>query len=88
MLDNMSAEYMRQAVALAGGEVELEASDNVTLENMRDLIVHPECGGEVVARADGSGSTSFIVGTVEESPPGATFVIGSKESGSCHLRED
>ncbi len=31
MLDNMALEQMRQAVALAGGRVPLEASGNVTL---------------------------------------------------------
>jgi len=34
MLDNMSLEDMRRAVALAAGQVELEASGNVTLENV------------------------------------------------------
>ncbi len=42
------------------------------------VIVHPECPAEVVARADGSGSTSFIVRMVEESPAGATLVIGTE----------
>ncbi len=42
------------------------------------VIVHPECPGEVVAAADASGSTSFIVRAVEESSPGATLVIGTE----------
>jgi len=42
------------------------------------VIVHPECPAEVVARADMNGSTSFIVRAVEESPSGATFVIGTE----------
>ncbi len=37
MLDNMSVEDMAQAVALAGGKVELEASGNVTLDNVADI---------------------------------------------------
>ncbi len=37
MLDNMSLDDMREAVALAGGKVELEASGNVTLENVADI---------------------------------------------------
>lgn len=37
MLDNMSGEMMRQAVAMAAGRVPLEASGNVTLENVRQV---------------------------------------------------
>jgi nicotinate-nucleotide pyrophosphorylase (carboxylating) len=37
MLDNMSVEDMARAVALAAGEVELEASGNITLENVGDV---------------------------------------------------
>ena len=37
MLDNMSCEMMRQAVALVNGRVPLEASGNVTLANVREI---------------------------------------------------
>jgi nicotinate-nucleotide pyrophosphorylase (carboxylating) len=37
MLDNMGLEEMRRAVALAGGRVELEASGNVTLDNVAEI---------------------------------------------------
>lgn len=37
LLDNMSCELMRQAVALAGGRIPLEASGNVTLDNVRQI---------------------------------------------------
>ena len=37
MLDNMSLEQMRQAVALAAGRVPLEASGNVTLERAAEI---------------------------------------------------
>lgn len=37
MLDNMSYDLMRQAVALVGGRIPLEASGNVTLENVRQV---------------------------------------------------
>ena len=37
MLDNMTVENMRKAVAIAGGKVPLEASGNVTLENVREI---------------------------------------------------
>ena len=37
MLDNMSCEMMRQAVALVNGRIPLEASGNVTLANVREI---------------------------------------------------
>jgi nicotinate-nucleotide pyrophosphorylase (carboxylating) len=37
LLDNMSTEEMREAVAMAGGRAELEASGNVSLENVRAI---------------------------------------------------
>ena len=37
LLDNMPLEEIRQAVALSGGRAKLEASGNITLENVRQL---------------------------------------------------
>ena len=37
LLDNMSADEMRAAVALCGGRAELEASGGITLENVRAI---------------------------------------------------
>lgn len=37
LLDNMTTEQMRQAVALANGRVPLEASGNVTLQRVREI---------------------------------------------------
>ncbi len=37
MLDNMKLDEMQQAVQLAGGRAKLEASGNVTLENIRQI---------------------------------------------------
>lgn len=37
MLDNMSPERMKEAVAIAGGKVLLEASGGVTLENVKEV---------------------------------------------------
>lgn len=42
------------------------------------IVVHPECTQEVVALADASGSTGFIVKYVKEAPPGSTIVIGTE----------
>ena len=39
LLDNMSQEMMREAVEMAGGRVELEASGGITLENVRQTAL-------------------------------------------------
>lgn len=38
MLDNMSAEEMREAVKLIGGRAQTECSGNVTKENVKHLV--------------------------------------------------
>lgn len=54
------------------------------VENVRrqypgiQVIVHPECPAEVVARSDLNGSTSFIVRTVSSAPAGSSFAIGTE----------
>lgn len=45
------------------------------------VVVHPECIRPVVVAADLSGSTAFIIRTVEQAPAGATIVVGTE----CHL---
>ncbi len=42
------------------------------------VLVHPECPREVVEKADLDGSTSFIIKTVENSPPGSKWAIGTE----------
>jgi len=42
------------------------------------VVVHPECRHEVVAAADMSGSTEYIIKAVEESPAGAVWAIGTE----------
>jgi quinolinate synthase len=42
------------------------------------VIVHPECPAEIVARADGAGSTSHMVKVVQEARAGSTFVMGTE----------
>ena len=37
LLDNMTPEVMREAVTLNGGRAKLEASGNVTIENVRQI---------------------------------------------------
>lgn len=42
------------------------------------VLVHPECAQEVVDRADLTGSTEFIIRTIENAPPGAKFAVGTE----------
>jgi quinolinate synthase len=42
------------------------------------VLVHPECTREVVEKSDLNGSTSFIIKTVEESPAGSKWAIGTE----------
>lgn len=39
MLDNMSCEDMKKAVKITAGRAKLEASGNVTLDNIRDVAL-------------------------------------------------
>jgi quinolinate synthase len=42
------------------------------------VLVHPECPREVVEISDLDGSTSFIINTVEKSPSGSKWAIGTE----------
>ncbi len=42
------------------------------------VLVHPECMREVVEISDLDGSTSYIIKTVENSPPGSKWAIGTE----------
>ncbi len=42
------------------------------------VIVHPECSMEVVDAADATGSTDFIKRTIEATPAGSTFAVGTE----------
>jgi quinolinate synthase len=42
------------------------------------VIVHPECGREVVEVADQVGSTDYIIGAVSAAPTGSTLAVGTE----------
>ena len=44
------------------------------------VVVHPECLMEVVQAADLNGSTEFIVKSVQGSPPGSVWAVGTEIS--------
>ena len=51
------------------------------------VIVHPECPKEVVDMADLDGSTSFIIKTVENSPTGSKWAIGTEVNLVTRLQD-
>ena len=44
----------------------------------RTILVHPECCKEVVDRSDLSGSTEFIIRTIEGAEPGSKWAVGTE----------
>ena len=51
------------------------------------VLVHPECMREVVEMSDLDGSTSFIIKTVENSPAGSKWAIGTEVNLVTRLQE-
>jgi quinolinate synthase len=42
------------------------------------VIVHPECRWEVCQKADGIGSTDYLIRRVKEAPDGSAFAVGTE----------
>ena len=51
------------------------------------VLVHPECTREVVEKSDQNGSTSYIIRTVEESPAGSKWAIGTEVNLVSRLQQ-
>src|SRR5699024_10737716 len=61
--------------------------ENFTVQNIEDVrktmpgvnvLVHPECPYETVAKSDYAGSTSYIIRMIEEAPSGSKWAIGTE----------
>lgn len=71
--------------------------ENFTVENVEQVrkddpemkvIVHPECPYETVAVSDLSGSTSYIIETIEQAPAGSKWAIGTEMNLVNRLMND
>jgi len=51
------------------------------------VLVHPECTREVVEKSDLNGSTSYIIRTVEDSPSGSKWAIGTEVNLVSRLQQ-
>ena len=51
------------------------------------VLVHPECMREVVEQSDLDGSTSYIIKTVENSPSGSKWAIGTEVNLVSRLQQ-
>ena len=52
------------------------------------VMVHPECSFDVVRQADKVGSTSFIIKTVQNAPPGSKWAIGTEHHLVNRLKQE
>ncbi|HIS28081.1 MAG TPA: quinolinate synthase NadA [Candidatus Avamphibacillus intestinigallinarum] len=61
--------------------------ENFTVTNIEEvrntkpetnIIVHPECSREVVAKSDYAGSTNYIIKTLEAAEPGTSWAVGTE----------
>jgi quinolinate synthase len=52
------------------------------------ILVHPECMFEVVRQADKVGSTSYIMKTVQQAPPGSKWAIGTEHHLVNRLKQE
>ena len=43
-----------------------------------NILVHPECRYEVVSKSDFTGSTEFIIKTINEAPAGSKWAVGTE----------
>lgn len=52
------------------------------------ILVHPECSKDVVDKSDLSGSTEYILSTIEEAPKGSRWAVGTEHNLVNRLRNE
>lgn len=52
------------------------------------ILVHPECDPDIVALADGAGSTSYLIKEVAAAPAGSTIFVGTECNLVNRLRQN
>ena len=83
--DNSKEQIERSKVLLWQGHCSVHAmfrTEHVDMFRAKypgiKILVHPECAMEVVDKSDVRGSTSKIIKTVDEAPPGTKWAIGTE----------
>ena len=57
----------------------VRAADAATPDRPKTtILVHPECGKEVVDLADLAGSTEYIISQIRQAPPGSRWAVGTE----------
>ena len=51
------------------------------------IIVHPECKHDVVKQCDGSGSTTYLIKTIENADSGSKWIVGTEFNLVTRLQE-
>ncbi|MEO0632025.1 MAG: quinolinate synthase NadA, partial [Planctomycetota bacterium] len=64
-----------------------ELSESSPEQQPWNVIVHPECAKEVVDLADYSGSTEYILRTIERAEPGTRWAVGTEHNLVNRLRQ-
>ena len=96
ILGGHSEDAIRKSkVILWQGHCSVHTRFNVTqIEKARRIypevkvIVHPECTNDVVNFADMDGSTEFIIKTIQNSPPGSVWAVGTEISLVNRIAKD
>lgn len=45
-----------------------------------EIILHPECRYDIAERADGKGSTEYLINRVKNAPAGSKFIVGTEKN--------
>ncbi|MCY7796759.1 quinolinate synthase NadA [Bacillus spizizenii] len=85
--DELVAESEHKNVKVILWKGHCSVHEKFTAKNIQDvrdrdpdirIIVHPECSHEVVTLSDDSGSTKYIIDTINQAPAGSKWAIGTE----------